>query len=103
MKKLWLIIKNIFGVSSKVVKSFTKVEKVKEPTQLELYRQFGEEVLIDCGIDLRNVLIKPSYDNQNGIIFRKKTYNEYKTIFTPKILSTPHIIIVINYFMEKLI
>ena len=91
MKKLWLIIKNVFGISSKVVNTITKVEKVKEPTQLELYRQFGEEVLIDCGIDLRNVLIKPSYDNRNGILIKYSTTNEYNVAFTTKdIKSQPY-------------
>jgi len=80
MKKLWLIIKNIFTVS-------TKTETIKEPTQLELYRQFGEEVLIDCGIDLRNVLIKPAYDNDDGVIFNYSSSNQYKVAYTTKDLK----------------
>lgn len=84
MKKLWLIIKTIFVTSKKVTDKIIS----KEKTQLELYQQFGEEVLLDSGFPLENVYIKPAYDNKNGIIFRKRTLNIPQ--FKANILSTPY-------------
>lgn len=84
MKKLWLIIKTIFVTSKKVADKII----TKEKTQLELYQQFGEEVLLDSGFPLENVYIKPAYDNKNGSIFRVRKLGIHQ--FKSNILKTPY-------------
>lgn len=67
--------------------------KLKKKTQLELYQQFGEECLLDCGIPLENVLIKPHYENNGGVAFRRRSFSDIefnliKRKYTAKQLSS---------------
>lgn len=67
MINLFLYIKSLF-------KKKKEDETYKYVSQLELYKKFGEEVLIDSKIPLENVYIKPSCDGPSGAILRAK-YN----------------------------
>jgi len=53
--------------------------KKKSKTQLELYQDFFLEVLLDSGINLENVLIKPSYLDKNGSCLIINSKLDYKT------------------------
>lgn len=55
-----------------------QIEKKNKPTQLELYRQFGEEVLLDCGIPLENFFVKPHYESTSGICFTRNKFDPNK-------------------------